>query len=747
MKKMKLTERQKNIILMLLEDTSQAITTSKIADRLNLSSRTVKRDITMVEKWFSINDFKLIKKPGVGLIVDEDDNMRNLISDLLKMENIEKSYHKNDRIKFILSRLLMADQPIKYYVFTNYLKISDKTLTQDLGDVEKWLADLNIKIVKKPGEGVYILGNKNSLRKAQINLIHEYLDDTKRLDLIRDLSLESSVELIEENDVYSMINRKTLDKVKRVLSGVFKSLNLKISDNSYIGLLVHISLTIERLLLEENIEVKKEYINNMSNSKEYMFSRIIVDDLEREFCISIPEEEISYIAMHIKGANIIGSDGSQKDADDIIEISRLTKKLLGDMSIIFSVDLVSDKRLEKDLKNHLGPALTRLRLGMKIRNPILDEIKGSYMEIFQAVNRIFFDKVYDFTKLDRSINIPEDEIGYITIHFAAAIERYIGLNGVIRVITACPTGVGTSRLVATKLESKFSNIQVVDNMSIMNISSEVLASMDVDLIIATVDINEYMEDGMLHGKDSIVINTLPSDKDYKKIEDKIKQILRKKIYNGSHERLENRLCYGHSKVGADKFVFSDAGIDKDLTGVSLDTGINKSIYRVSIDYYRLAESITYSTISGGNELIGACTNLISRDKSERDRIYTALKDRCDINMPYFEDLGLYLMHCKIKGVKSRLGFMNVVEEFESLSVYNGKRSQKKIKSVVVLILEERDLYAKDLFASISSRLVEDDEFLEAISCLDRSKIQYIVDQEIEKQVEKLADNSINKNRR
>lgn len=281
MKKMKLTERQKNIILMLLEDTSQAITTSKIADRLNLSSRTVKRDITMVEKWFSINDFKLIKKPGVGLIVDEDDNMRNLISDLLKMENIEKSYHKNDRIKFILSRLLMADQPIKYYVFTNYLKISDKTLTQDLGDVEKWLADLNIKIVKKPGEGVYILGNKNSLRKAQINLIHEYLDDTKRLDLIRDLSLESSVELIEENDVYSMINRKTLDKVKRVLSGVFKSLNLKISDNSYIGLLVHISLTIERLLLEENIEVKKEYINNMSNSKEYMFSRIIVDDLER----------------------------------------------------------------------------------------------------------------------------------------------------------------------------------------------------------------------------------------------------------------------------------------------------------------------------------------------------------------------------------------------------------------------------------------------------------------------------------
>ena len=201
----------------------------------------------------------------------------------------------------------------------------------------------------------------------------------------------------------------------------------------------------------------------MSNSKEYMFSRIIVDDLEREFCISIPEEEISYIAMHIKGANIIGSDGSQKDADDIIEISRLTKKLLGDMSIIFSVDLVSDKRLEKDLKNHLGPALTRLRLGMKIRNPILDEIKGSYMEIFQAVNRIFSDKVYDFTKLDRSINIPEDEIGYITIHFAAAIERYIGLNGVIRVITACPTGVGTSRLVATKLESKFSNIQVVDN--------------------------------------------------------------------------------------------------------------------------------------------------------------------------------------------------------------------------------------------------------------------------------------------
>ena len=76
-KKSGLTKRQKLIIEMLAAfNADDPITIQAISEKLKLSSRTVLREMPRINEWFEENDFKLVKKPRIGMYVDEDTNIR-----------------------------------------------------------------------------------------------------------------------------------------------------------------------------------------------------------------------------------------------------------------------------------------------------------------------------------------------------------------------------------------------------------------------------------------------------------------------------------------------------------------------------------------------------------------------------------------------------------------------------------------------------------------------------------------------
>ena len=63
MKRKKISSRQKEIILLLAQNTSnKPITISEVAKELNISTRTVLRDMTKIESWLDENDFIQKKK-------------------------------------------------------------------------------------------------------------------------------------------------------------------------------------------------------------------------------------------------------------------------------------------------------------------------------------------------------------------------------------------------------------------------------------------------------------------------------------------------------------------------------------------------------------------------------------------------------------------------------------------------------------------------------------------------------------
>lgn len=689
MKSYKLSQRQKNIIHIIGDTTDEYITVNDIAKKIDVSARTVQRDLTLIEDFLFENDFSLIKKPGQGLFLNESDESRAYLYELLEMVDSSKQYERVERVNFILSRLLTTKQPIKYFVFTLYLNISEKTLIEDLTVIEKWLSVYNIKLIRKRGVGLSLEGSEKAIRKAQAKLINEVLNDDKKIEILRDIYDDVKVDLIRQNDILSMIDINIINRTKKSLDKTFARLNISISDNSYFSLLVHISLAIERLKQDKQIVFNEDLLKNLKSSDDYNFAKQIIEDLEDEFEIEIPDVEIYFVAMHIKGTKIVAYRNENIDIEETSQAFNITNKLIEKMSEIYGLDLEEDLKLQNDLRGHILPALSRLKYRLAIKNPILEEIKEKYFEIYSSLKNIAPEIIRKEGELDKSIKIPDDEIGYIAIHFITAIEARIVNKIGVNILTVCPTGYGTSKLLATKITNHFSNANIVNNASIMELNRDFLEANDVDLIVSTIKIDKIMEDKDVSDFSYIEMPALAGEDDYLKLTNKLREISRKKYYQSQN------------KDGLGKENPKDRS-----KGEEIDLG--QKLFDISTNLNTLFETIKYFSLEKTDDPYKKSAKAISNTNGEYQAILEAILKRNDLNPTYYEELNLHLLHAKCDVEEAKLGFANI-------------KDSDDIVIIMISRIDERDEIIR-FFSEISSKIIDDSGFVGDIKSLNQVEI-------------------------
>ena len=82
--------------------------------------------------------------------------------------------------------------------------------------------------------------------------------------------------------------------------------------------------------------------------------------------------------------------------------------------------------------------------------------------------------------------VSDDEVGYLAVHFQAAIERQITHK---RVLLVCSTGVGTSHLLKSRILRAFPDWEIVGAVPASNVQS-VNQQMAPDLVISTIHVPE-----------------------------------------------------------------------------------------------------------------------------------------------------------------------------------------------------------------------------------------------------------------
>ncbi|WP_276531317.1 BglG family transcription antiterminator [Fictibacillus nanhaiensis] len=491
-----MNERQITTLRMLLNQAGKHLLVQDIADKLGCSEKTVRSDLKEIEKYLAENSQAiLIRKPGLGVYLEMSEEDHAKLFDRLNLaEASEKLPADEERAIQIAYHLLMNSKPITVQELSERYFLNKAVVKQDLNYLEKWMDKYSIKLITKQNVG----------------LIAEGTERNKRVALARISELLTNREL-NNSFIQQQFSAHEIEIVKKELNNIQKRHSLFFTDEAREGLTAHILLMIKRTKLKQSISMSSDEISNVTNKKEYKWAQECLLKLEQYFSMKFPDEEFAYLTLHLLGGKF-RDYRTEGDTEQNPFLDQVTQELVIKLSELCMVDFQNDTALKEGLQIHLYTTLNRLKYGLSVSNPMLQDIKKLYPYMFDMVIHVL-EEVNQIHSLD----IPEEEAGYLTLHFQASIERLKGKRGKTKnILIVCHMGVGMSRLLRTKIEQNFHSVHVAGSIARADLAS-FLEKENVDLVISTVSLPESE---VPH----IVVSPLLTATDEKRLQEFIKKL-------------------------------------------------------------------------------------------------------------------------------------------------------------------------------------------------------------------------------
>lgn len=484
---MGVSSRQRMILNILLTE-EQEITIKDIADRIEVSTRTVHRELTELEPLLEQQGLQLVKRSGIGVAIEGEARQKEeLRLSLYNQTTVE--YAPDERKLLILCQLLEATDPVKLVSLAFDLKVTTATISYDLDEMVDWLRRYDLTLLRKRGYGVELCGSESAKRKAMSELITEHLDEFELLGILKENIHGKSTKHINtvSERLLGLIEKEKLIMIENSLRTLEEELPYPLADSSFIGLVIHLALAIERIEKGEQITFDEEHLKELELTPEFRIAETIIQRLRSIFQMDIPDSEIGYITMHLRGAKLRSSYDDWfefKNLELVTKVNRMIRYCEEQLGVSFQ----DDPNLVQGLLTHIEPALFRIQKNMKIRNPLLVEIKARYSDLFQVLEQAVA-KVFD------ELTVPEEEIGYLVMHIGASLERMGQFNQKFRALVVCSSGIGSSKILASRIEKELPYIGLAKNISLFDINK--IPETEYDLIISTVPLSLQRDDYVL----------------------------------------------------------------------------------------------------------------------------------------------------------------------------------------------------------------------------------------------------------
>ncbi|MFJ5964152.1 BglG family transcription antiterminator [Bacillus sp. NPDC093026] len=481
-------------ILSQLMATETPLSSSVLSVSLQVTSRTIRTDIKELNERLAPYHAAVLAVKGAGyeLLIKDENAFRRFMKEEVEQEE-PLAVLPEERVLFILKKLLLAEQYVKLEDLQEHLFISKSTMSNDMKSVKRKLEPFELTLEAKPNKGYRIQGSEMKIRYC----MSEYLFNERR-----------SYQTIISTAV-TILPKHELELIQKTVIDYINEERMNLSDICMNNLIVHVAIACKRIRHGNYVSVLPEEIKEIPRAKEYEVAKKMVERLEGLLDVLFPQEEIVYIAIHLLGtAKMVQSfstSGQKQIVDD--DTSRLVQKMLAAIDQKLQLDLADDAELMIGLSLHLKPAMNRCKYGMNLRNPMLDEIKAGFPIAFEA--GIVASKIIEE---QTGLPIHENEIGYMALHFGAALERRKMEIPPKRCLIVCASGAGSARLLQDRLRSQFgSKLTILGTAELYSLPHVSLHALD--LMISTVPIQLELPIPVIQ------VNTILGGSDFQKIEE------------------------------------------------------------------------------------------------------------------------------------------------------------------------------------------------------------------------------------
>ncbi|WDV48096.1 BglG family transcription antiterminator [Clostridiaceae bacterium M8S5] len=507
---MDLSKRHIELLNILLDATTY-VTLNELHSKFKVSKRTIRYDIDKINSYLVSNSMEgIVKDRYKGLIIKDKLKISNHLSQFYQLHaNINYYYSREERRNLIAIKLLESNHALSIKFFEDYFLLSKNTILKELNEIEYLLNRNNVKLIRKPRIGIYVEGKELDKRKAIIDLTFNSVDTEDFFHYINRKFTQSKTNNIKFNVLFSEYDIEFLNSLVKIAE---KELHRSFTDEGYSNLITHIALMIKRLQLDKNIILPDTDGDGIQFSKEYTITQELVALIEQKYNIIVPEDEIKYIAIHLLGTKIINGSKIVNE-----QLYKVTAAMLNDIENIYNVDFEESKNLIiSNLMLHLRPTVYRIKYGIKLQNPMFNNILKNYKTLFMNTKQVC-KHLEDY--MDCKIN--EHEVSYITLHFGAALEKAKKRSqNIPKLVLVCATGIGTAQMIASQISTRF-NCEILKTVSSRKINE--LAKENFDYLISTVNISG------LKNTEYIKINPMLLKKDYEILEKYLKPKYKEKI--------------------------------------------------------------------------------------------------------------------------------------------------------------------------------------------------------------------------
>jgi mannitol operon transcriptional antiterminator len=510
-----LYSRQRRLLQILLLSPT-FVSDQQLGDMLKVSVRTIQREIQSLREILSRHGLKVVRKTGSGIAIEgQEEDKQRLLKALNEMERY-RIYSPEERQEGLIFDLLLAEEPVKLYVFSRKYNVTEATISLDLDKVEHWFAQAGLKLIRKPGWGVSLEGTEQQKRMALSKFLHQGTTFEEWLAFFQTSMNGGNVAkhplgFLVRDRLLKFLDIQHIWAVERAVRDVLDGCDsIVLTDRNYVNLVIHLLLAVERIKHGAKYEGKLTQTLPPESVEMVPLAREIASRLEKSLSISIPEVEIGYIALHLSGAGY--KRNGPMETPENIRLFDLTQCFIQTVGQELGVSLQGDAILFEGLLAHLIPAVGRLENGLQIHNPMLKEIQERYPEVFHACRKAV-------TVLSEKFpyEVPDDEIGYLALHVGAAlIRRREGRR--FRTVVVCASGFGTSSYLTARLENEVPHLDIVGIVSVGELKKWLMENGRVDLIVSTVPIS-FVDDERV-----IIVHPFLQEEDLAAIERKLSQL-------------------------------------------------------------------------------------------------------------------------------------------------------------------------------------------------------------------------------
>lgn len=438
---------------------SEGVSMEELMRTLDVSRRTVYRELKMLEGTAKSLNLQLEKEGKLHRLRGADKAFSNLVHQLdapVPIEWVDVEKRQNALLSTIA---LKAEKTFSTSELATLFNVSQTTIQQDITRLNEILLKYNIQIERTEDQKLYLSGNEVYIRLYLSQILS---NDINEFDVFQVLNGNELMDIETESQyLLSLVDTSILRMAYDAVASEQPDIFSQIADEILLNILLTVTISLVRL--EKNNRIMNLHSVDHDQLFPYMQQILsIVKVFDSEYKQLLNTTELSFFAMQIRGVNVRKNHSIFQKSYDM-ELGFNVKYLIQLVSSEFHINFNKDNVLYQDLINHIGAALKRLEMNLpEIENTVLVKLKEQYPTLYSIVEEklieVFSPAIFS-----------EQEIGYVMTHFASSFEKH-GYRRDLQILVVCASGIGTSKILKTRLERSIPEIEHIDVVRAVDLS-------------------------------------------------------------------------------------------------------------------------------------------------------------------------------------------------------------------------------------------------------------------------------------